>query len=84
MLGAAIALQFFKMQRLQVVEDPFVWSRPDDLHKPPVSRYNRLGETSVVCRVRFQPVELWVFELDVMQLLPSFGPNSSIQELHVV
>jgi hypothetical protein len=37
MLGASIAFQFLKMQRLQVVEDPFVWSRPDHLHNPPVS-----------------------------------------------
>jgi hypothetical protein len=65
MLGAAIALQLLKMQRLQVVKDPFIGSRPDDLHPPPVSRYNRLGETSVVCRVRLQSVELWVFEANL-------------------
>ena len=65
MLGAAIALQFLKMQGLQAVKDPFVWSRSDDLHTVSICRYNRLRKTSVVCRVRLQPVELWVFEADV-------------------
>ena len=46
MLGAAIALQLFEMQGLQVVKDSFVRSRPDDLHYLPIGRYNRLVEAS--------------------------------------